>query len=146
VADAIHASGRTIVLTGTPGEAELVAGLARRMRAPAIDLCGRTTLWTLGALLERAEFVLCNDTGISHVAAALARPSVVVSSGSDVSRWAPLHRGLHEVLWRDVPCRPCSHADCPCAAHDCAEAVTVDDVLAAVRRRASSHAAQACHV
>src|SRR5690606_31992826 len=129
VADALHASGRTVVLTGTPAEAELVAGVARRMRAPAIDLSGRTTLWTLGALLERAEFILCNDTGISHVAAALARPSVVVSSGSDVARWAPLERRLHEVLWQDMPCRPCSHSDCPCASHECAEAVTVQDVL-----------------
>ena len=147
VADAIHATGRDIVLTGTRGETELVAGLARRMRAPAIDLCGRTTLWTLGALLERADFVLCNDTGISHVAAALSRPSVVVSSGSDASRWAPLASELHEVLWRDVPCRPCSHADCPAASHDCAEAVTVDDVLAAVRRRGTDRVTrpQACH-
>jgi ADP-heptose:LPS heptosyltransferase len=147
VADALHASGRTVVLTGTAGEAALVAGLVRRMRAPAVDLCGRTTIWTLGALLERASLVVCNDTGISHVAAALSRPSVVISSGSDVSRWAPLERRLHEVLWRDVPCRPCSHADCPSAAHDCAEAVTVADVLAAVRRRdaGATTQSQVCH-
>lgn len=146
VADAIHAAGRIVVLTGTPAEAELVAGLARRMRAPAVDLCGRTTLWTLGALVEGADFVVCNDTGISHVAAALACPSIVVSSGSDVARWAPLARERHRVLWHDVPCRPCGHADCPSAAHDCAAAVTVDDVLSAMRRQVPEAIERgACH-
>ncbi len=145
VADAIHASGRTVVLTGTARESGLVESLARRMRAPAVNLCGRTTLWTLGALVEGAELVVCNDTGISHVAAALGRASVVVSSGSDAARWAPLDHERHEVLWRDVPCRPCSHAECPSASHECAEAVTVGDALAAVRRRVRTLAAGACH-
>jgi ADP-heptose:LPS heptosyltransferase len=135
VADVIASHGRTVVLTGSAAEAELIAELAARMRAPAVNLAGRTSLWTLGAVVEGAEWVVCNDTGISHVAAALQRPSVVISSGSDVSRWAPLERRRHQVIWHDLHCRPCSHAVCPYQ-HDCAQAVTIGDVVGALRRRA----------
>lgn len=136
VADAIAARGRRVVLTGSAGETALVGQVRAHMRRPATDLAGRTSLWTLGALIEGAELVLCNDTGISHIAAALGRPSVVVSSGSDVARWAPLDESRHTVLWQAMDCRPCSHASCPAAlAHACAQAIDAPRVAQAVDAR-----------
>lgn len=132
VADALARDGRTVVLTGSAPEAPLAAEIAARMQEPAVDLVGRTTLWTLGALIDSAEFVVCNDTGISHVAAALGCPSVVVSCGADVARWAPLDRERHRVLWQPMGCRPCAHAICPYD-HECAKAIDVPSVLEAVR-------------
>jgi ADP-heptose:LPS heptosyltransferase len=132
VADAVAASGRTVVLTGSPGEAPIVAELMRRMRRLAVDLAGRTTLGALGALLENAEALVCNDTSVSHIAAALGCPSVVVSCGADVARWAPLDRDRHLVLWHALPCRPCAHPVCPIG-HDCATAISPQAVLAALR-------------
>ena len=131
VADRLAASGRTVVLTGTRAEAGLVESVAAAMRFPAVDLAGRTTLWSLAALIDGAELLVCNDTGVSHVADALGRASVVVSSGAEVARWAPLDGALHRVLWAPAPCRPCSHAVCP-SGHECAEAIGVDAVIAAV--------------
>jgi ADP-heptose:LPS heptosyltransferase len=89
LADAHADRGRTVVLTGSALEAGLVADLAACMRQKAVNLCGRTTLWTLGALIEGAESVLCNDNGVSHLATALGRPSVVVSCGADAEGRAP---------------------------------------------------------
>ena len=131
VADRIAESGRTVVLTGGPLEAPLVDRLAAVMQAPSVNLVGRTSLWTLGALVAGAERVVCNDTGVSHIAAALQVPSVVVSCGADVARWAPLDRDLHTVLWQPMPCRPCAHASCP-TGHECADAVSVAAVLRAL--------------
>lgn len=130
VADRLAAQGLRVVLTGTPGERALVQTVQRSMRHAALDLSGRTTLWTLGALLQRAALLVCNDTGVQHVAAALGTPSVAVSSGAEVARWAPLDAQRHRVLWADVPCRPCSHRNCP-TAHECASAVQADEVAAA---------------
>lgn len=113
VADALAEQGCTVVLTGTPGEAALGQAVQAAMRHAPLNLIGRTTLWTFGALVERARLVVCNDTGASHVAAALGTPSVVISSGSDVSRWAPADFRTHRVLWADRACRPCAHATCP---------------------------------
>ncbi len=131
VADALADRGARIVLTGTPGEAAITAAVRARMRAPALDLAGRTDLFGLGALVERARLVVCNDTGVLHVAAALGTPSVAVSSGADVARWAPLDAARHRVLWHDVPCRPCGFRECPLPGHDCASAVAAADVAAA---------------
>jgi ADP-heptose:LPS heptosyltransferase len=139
VADALAASGRTVVLTGAASETALVASITGAMHHEAIDLVGRTSLWTLGAVIEGAERVVCNDTGVSHIAAALARPSIVVSSGGEVARWAPADRGLHRVLWEPMACRPCSHAVCP-SGHACALAVTVPQVLRELKLQAFERA------
>lgn len=133
VADQLAAEGLHVVLTGTASEEHLVRKLKSAMREPAIDLSGRTSLGGLAAVVSRARIVVCNDTGISHVAAAMRAPSVVIACGSDPKRWAPLNRELHRVLWHDVPCRPCANVECP-TGHECALGVSVHDVLREVRR------------
>jgi ADP-heptose:LPS heptosyltransferase len=134
VARALAADGCQLAITGTAGEAPLAAALKAALGPlPVLDLVGRTGLWTLAAVVARARLVVSNDTGVSHLAAALHTPSVVVASGSEVSRWAPLDRARHPVLWADAPCRPCAHRDCP-SGHECALAVAPDSVLAQARR------------
>jgi len=103
VADALAARGLEIVLTGSEEERTVTAPVARAMRAPARDLAGRTSLGALGALVSGARIVVANDTGISHVAAAVDTASVVVATTSDPARWAPLDHGLHRVLVRPDP-------------------------------------------
>lgn len=132
VADTLAERGLAVVLTGNSAEAPLADAVARAMRHPAVNLAGKTTLWTMGALVEHARLVVCNDTGVSHIAAALGTESVVVSSGADVSRWAPLDHARHRVLWQLTPCRPCSFARCPYD-HECAKAITPDMVVDALR-------------
>ena len=122
VADRLATQGCRIALTGSAAEADLTRAVAQAMQAPALDLAGATSLWSLGALVERASLVVCNDTGISHVAAALGTPTTVIASGSDVRRWSPEDEVRHAVLWHDLPCRPCSHAVCPID-NACARAV-----------------------
>lgn len=142
VAQALHAAGLIVVLTGSAGERDLVAALSALLDArgvPHLNLAGRTTLWTLGALLQGARLLVCNDTGVSHIAAALKVPSVVVACGSDVSRWAPADAALHRVLARPAPCRPCGYADCP-HGHACALDLGVPEVLAAVHDQLTAFA------
>ncbi|MEI2415164.1 glycosyltransferase family 9 protein [Orrella sp. JC864] len=128
VARALARQGWQIGVTGTPQEAALTACVARLAGRGAVDLCGRTDLGTLGTLVQRCRLLVCNDTGISHIAAATGTPSVVVASGSDVARWAPLNRERHRVCFADMPCRPCAYDVCPIG-HPCALNVGVDQVL-----------------
>lgn len=130
VADSIADEGFGIVLTGVDDEASVTADVKRQMRAPCLDLTGRLTLGALATVLRGARLVVCNDTGVSHIAAALGTPSVVVACGSDAVRWAPADAQRHRVLWHDVPCRPCMHAECPIG-HVCALGVSEADVMAA---------------
>lgn len=128
VADALARSGYMLVLTGSTQEQPLAAAVAAAMSHPAVDLTGATTLGTLAAVVQRADLVVSNDTGMSHVAAAVGTRSVVIASGSDVNRWRPLDGQRHRVLWRDMPCRPCAHDVCP-VGHPCALGISPDEVI-----------------
>lgn len=98
VTDALAERGLRAVLSGSEEEAPITAQVAEAMRSPALDLAGRTTLGALGALVAGARVLVTNDTGVSHVAAALRTPSVVVFTASDPRRWAPLDGALHRAV------------------------------------------------
>jgi ADP-heptose:LPS heptosyltransferase len=128
VADQLVADGWQIGITGTAGELALTSSVLGAMSSGALHLAGRTTLGGLAALLARAQLVVCNDTGISHVAAAVRTRSVVIASGSDTRRWAPLDTRRHRVLADYPPCRPCDFRVCPYE-HECAMNVSVARVV-----------------
>jgi ADP-heptose:LPS heptosyltransferase len=128
IADRLADAGLKIVLTGTAAEAGITRAVMRSMQSAALDLTGKTTLGGLAALIAGARVLVCNDTGVSHIAAAVTTPSVVVCCGADPRRWAPLDRMRHRVLHQAVECRPCRHAACPVAGHPCATGVEVATV------------------
>jgi len=100
VADALADQGLQIVLTGTAAEAPLTRNVAAAMTAPVIDFAGKTDLGTAAALIARARLLVCNDTGVSHLADAVRTPSVVISTGDNPARWAPIDAARHRVLSR----------------------------------------------
>lgn len=126
VADWLAARGFKVVLTGTAGEPVVSPA--------ACNLVGKTSLGGLAALVARARLVVCNDTSVSHIAAAMRTPSVVIACGSDPRRWAPLDRQLHRVLWQDMECRPCMNAECPIG-HPCALGISAASVISEIGKR-----------
>ena len=128
VGDWLAARSYRVVLTGSVGEAPLARKVETGMRAAAVNLVGKTSLGALGALVARARLVVCNDTSLSHIAAAMRTPSVVIACGSDPRRWAPLDRELHRVVYHDIECRPCMNAECPIG-HPCALEVPTGTVI-----------------
>jgi ADP-heptose:LPS heptosyltransferase len=98
VGDALTVQGYTVVLTGTTAERPLTDAVAERMVSKSVNLAGYTELGTLALLLQRSALLVCNDTGISHLASATDTPSVVVFSNSEPHCWAPLNRDRHRVV------------------------------------------------
>jgi len=98
IADVMAARGFQVVVTGTQEESDLATAMTRAMRTKAISLVGRTDLGALGVLLRHAKILIANDTGVSHIAAGLRLPSVIICTGSDPVRWGPLDRQRHRVL------------------------------------------------
>ena len=95
VGDHLAARGYGVVLTGTREERTLTTAVRAAMDREAVDVAGLTSLDGLAQLLVGASLLVCNDTGVSHLAAALRVPSVVVFRASDPARWAPFDRDRH---------------------------------------------------
>lgn len=97
----------TVVLTGSPPEADVAAAVAAHAVGEPRDVVGRTPLGVLAALLAEARVVVCNDTGVAHLAGAVGTPTVTVHMRSDRHRWAvrgQCHRGVggRDGSWPDV--------------------------------------------
>lgn len=71
-----------------PGEDRMEGRLTRRLGRSPRCLAG-IDLDVIGAVLERADALVCNDTGIAHLAAAVGCPTVVLFGPTDPLEWAP---------------------------------------------------------
>lgn len=98
VADCLNAAGLQVVLVGSIQEVAIVAAVQQHMATPALSLAGKLGLGAFAALLAQARLVICNDTGIAHIAAALHTPSLAVCCGSGGRRWAPLDQRRHRCV------------------------------------------------
>ncbi|MGC8840488.1 MAG: glycosyltransferase family 9 protein [Candidatus Sumerlaeaceae bacterium] len=119
----------TVIITAGPTEQELSAQLARNISAPVLELGPRLDLPALAALLQRLRLFLGNDTGVTHMAAAVGTPTVVVFGPMDwnvTHPWAPCTR----IVRRSPPCAPCFLRECP-VDHRCMNDVSPEQVIEA---------------
>ena len=122
---------RTVVVTGSEGEAEQCREVVRRAGLPAdADLSGRLDLAGLAALVAAAALVICGDTGLAHLASAYGTASVLLFGPTSPQQWGPPSAGPHTVLWRGSVGDP--HAT---TLDPGLRAITVVDVLAAADAR-----------
>jgi ADP-heptose:LPS heptosyltransferase len=113
VARAEADDGRSVVVTGTPGEVNLAEEVAARAGLPDNSVvAGRTDLRGLAAVVAAAGRVVCGDTGVAHLATALRTPSVVLFGPVSPAHWGPPpDRPWHRALWAGRTGDP--HADAP---------------------------------
>jgi heptosyltransferase I len=89
---AAEAHGARVILTGGPTdlEAQYAEGICRLARKSApINLVGGTTLKQLLALLDRADVLVCPDSGPAHMATAVGTPVIGLYATSNRFRTGP---------------------------------------------------------
>lgn len=120
-------AGRQVWLLGSPNDRADCAAIAER--APgAIDLAGRTSLLDALDVLSLADQVVCNDSGLMHVAAALGKPTIGIFGSTSPAFTPPL--GQHAtVVERYEPCRPCFQRNCPLGHLNCLRRIAPQDVI-----------------
>lgn len=94
-----HEFNLQVVLTGSANEANLAAAVARHMKVKAINATVPLSIGATASLISGARLLVCNDTGMSHIAAALKVSSVVIFRTAGMQRWAPLNQRLHRCVW-----------------------------------------------
>ena len=104
----------------------------------------------LNSLTGGAKFVICNNTGIMHIAAALGRKVVTFIGPTDELIWSPLGSG-HVVLQKskELECHPCGEEICVRPESPCIELITPQEVISAMEKSAifkiNTHARAAHH-
>jgi ADP-heptose:LPS heptosyltransferase len=113
VAAALCARGSAVVTLGGPGDATLCAQVASAAGVTGLNLAGRTSILESCEVLKRCRLLICNDSGVQHLAAAVGTPCVSIFSFRDFKgRWFP-HGSRNVVLQKWVPCAVCLLESCP---------------------------------
>jgi heptosyltransferase-2 len=132
LADALAADGVTLWLLGSAKDKsvgdEIVALVAPGTAVKLRVLCGSTTLAQAIDLMACADFVVCNDSGLMHVAAALGRPLVALYGSSSPAFTPPLATNAR-ILSLQLACSPCFKRECPLGHLDCLNQLAPQRVL-----------------
>lgn len=124
IAQRVQQLGLTPVWLGDAADA------ARLGELPGENSIGKLDLRALPECLRGANAVLCHDSGIAHLAAALGCGTVVLSSSrAPLHAWDPWPRAT--VLRMDMNCEACHLAQC--SDNACINAISVDAAWSALR-------------
>lgn len=83
--------GLAIAVTGgdAPGERAFCEDVVQRLPEGTVNLAGQVELSALGYLLSRAALYVGTDTAVSHMAAAVGAPTIVLFGPSNPVKWGP---------------------------------------------------------
>ena len=119
LSDELVRRGYAVWLLGSGKDQAVGDGIVRLACAAApLNLCGSTSLTQAIDLIAAASVVVCNDSGLMHVAAALARPLVAVYGSSSPAFTPPLSADAR-IISLNLECSPCFARICPLGHFDC---------------------------
>jgi heptosyltransferase-2 len=132
LAEKLEMRGGIPIFIGDAGDASFVEEVRSLTSVNSLSLAGSSDLAATIGIIARLDSLVCNDSGIMHLAGALGVPFAAV--------FGPTHPDLGftpgyrygAVLHAGLPCSPCSlHGGAPCRLgdHRCMEAITPDAVL-----------------
>ena len=124
---------KSVVITAE-SEATVTAELQQHTSVPFTGVTN-LSLPEVTALAARARLFVGNDSGIAHIAAAVATPAVVIFGSSNVDHWRPWATAPSETVREELDCQPCHGYYCEKFAQpECIQRVPVNKVVAAVER------------
>ena len=125
-----------VVLLGSAKETALCEAIAR-VASNCINLAGRTSVDQAIEWIAATKFVVSNDSGLMHIAAALGVAQVAVFGSSSPLHTPPLNPHA-QVLWLKndstyqppLDCAPCFERECPLGHTRCLNDISAERVLA----------------
>ncbi len=122
-------AGLNLVITGGREDLEAAEALSGATCGPVVNLCGRTSLPTLAAVLAKTEAMVTADTGPMHLAAAVGGGGLALFGPTRPWRTAPFG-GHFEILTPPVDCLGCLKKRCD---RPCLELLEPETVWAGLR-------------
>ncbi len=123
-----HLGSKILIVLG-PAEGPEAQEAFEGMRSTEFILVKGLRLLQLASVMEGCWFFIGNDSGISHMAAALGLPTIVIFGPTDQSVWSP--RGEKTfVVQRGVHCSPCPQERFfQCKDIECLKGIEMGEVL-----------------
>ncbi|MBI3618288.1 MAG: lipopolysaccharide heptosyltransferase II [Candidatus Omnitrophica bacterium] len=123
-----------VVISGSDQDVVLTEAIISGLRRKPVVLAGKVDLKQLLALMKRADCVVSADSGPLHIASSVGTSVVGIFGPTRPEITGPRGSGRAVILQRDVGCnrRPCYNLECP--DNICMQAVSVKEVLDAVRQ------------
>ena len=137
LAQQLAAAGYAIWLFGSPKDHAVAEEIAQLAPGLCRNLCGATSLGQAVDLLALTDLVVCNDSGLMHVAAALDRPLVTLYGSSSPGFTPPLSNQA-DILSLELDCSPCFKRECPLGHLDCLNKLLPEQVFAACLKRSAA--------
>ena len=126
--------GAKIIIFGGKRDTALGQYFKGNIFPAPIMAVGTTTLRQTMAILARCNLLLCNDSGIMHLGAAINTPLVALFGPQSPVKFGPWGKKCR-VVYKGFPCSPCRQKffqECKPSQRskpECMEAITVQDVL-----------------
>jgi len=123
------------VIVASAADRDRLNGLQDHSGGKTVDLIGKTSLKELTAVISGAEFLISNDTGPMHIAAALNIPVFALFGPANPFRTGP-YGDIHTIIRKEVDCAPC-YAWKPCTKYSwkCMNELTVDKVFEVIEKK-----------
>jgi len=132
IATSLAANGWHLVTIGTAEEQEISARVIDHT-PHHWNSAGATSLSQALNIIAASRLLLCNDSGMMHMAAGIGKPVVTMFGATDPVRTAPDGRQVH-LIYRPAPCSPCLKRECSISGHPCMMAISPNEVIAACQQ------------
>lgn len=99
------------VIVGSKRDVDIADKVVALSKGKAISLAGKTDLKELIEVIRGAKFVVSNDSGPMHIAAALGIPVFAIFGPTDPLITGPYGEG-HTIIREDIQCSPCFKKAC----------------------------------
>ena len=128
---------QTVIIGGGKQDADLGEKLCQLSQGHAANLCGKTSLADLMALMGHFKLFITNDSGPMHIATAFNVPTLAIFGPTTRELgFFPYGHGHRVLEVKGLDCRPCAlHGGrkCPQGHFKCMRLITVDDVFKNVK-------------
>ncbi len=120
-------SGKQVWLFGSQKDSEIADEIIGDAKKHIVNLCGKTKLGQAIDLISLTQAIVCNDSGLMHVAAALERPIISIYGSSSPDHTPPLSTEA-SIASLHLPCSPCFERVCPLGHTDCLNKLTPESI------------------
>lgn len=130
-------SGCRVVMIGGNGDRKISARI-KAAQPEVVDFCGRTSLSEVAALLKKAGLVVCNDSGLMHLADAVGARIIAIFGPTHPEEKKPLSAG-NIAVWKGEPleCSPCYHDGVfpECGHRECFKRISPREIFDLIEKR-----------